>query len=191
MTAAIGAPHIGVVVEGRGEIQAVPLLLRRWLQEQGDFRDILGKPIPFNGRSNALKPNGIEGKVAVAAGRPECRGVLVVLDGEGDPVCQLGPSLLERACAEAGGKPVVIALADNKYEAWLMASAETLGLPRLEYSGTRDPLSAIVEAMKPESYIKTVMQPRLTQRINFGLAIPRSRSLRRLLAHFDDLVRAL
>jgi hypothetical protein len=191
MTAADDSPHIGLVVEGRGEIQALPLLLRKWLRERGDFRDILGKPVPCNGRANALKLNGIEGKVAVAAARPGCRAVLVVLDGEGDAVCRLGPKLLVRSRTVAGGKPVAIALADVKYESWLIASTETLDVSGLKYSATRDPVSALEKALLPSKYIKPVWQPRLTQRIDFGLALPRSRSLKRFLARFDKLLNFL
>jgi Domain of unknown function (DUF4276) len=191
MTAAADAPHIGLVVEGSGEFEALPLLLRRWLHEGSDFRDILGSPVLCHGRSKALKTGGIEEKVAVAAARPGCRAVLVVLDGEGDPVCQRGPELLMRSRESGRGKPIAVALADRQYEAWLMASAETLGLEGLAYSSTRDPVSALVDALRPRKYVKPVWQPRLTERIDFALAIPRSPSLRRLLDRFDELVRAL
>ena len=97
MTAAPEDPHVGLVVEGPGDFQAVPVLLRSWLGTSGDYRDILGRPVSCNGRDKALMPNGIEGKVASAVARPGCRGVLVVLDGDYDPVCTRGPDLLARA----------------------------------------------------------------------------------------------
>jgi len=191
MTAAEDSPHIGLVVEGPGEFEALPLLLRNWRRRQGDFRDLLGPPVSCNGRSKALMAGGIEGKVSIATARPGCRAVLVVLDSEGDPVCQRGPDLLVRSRTSGRGKPVAVALADRQYEAWLMASAETLGLEGLVYSPTRDPESALVAALRPHNkYVKTKWQARLTDRIDFDLAIPRSPSLRRLLARFDDLVRA-
>jgi len=191
MTAADDSPHVGLIVEGLGEFEALPLLLRRWLREHGDFRDLLGSPVLCHGRSNALRVGGIEGKVAIAAARPGCRAVLVVLDGEGDPVCQRGPEFLRRSRASSHGKPIAIALADRRYEAWLVASAETLGLERLAYSAVRDPLSALVKAIRPEKYVKPIWQPRLTDRIDFDRAISRSPSLKRLLDRFDELVRML
>lgn len=191
MTATDDSPHIGLVVEGAGELEALPLLLRRWLRERGDFRDVLGSPVACHGRSKALQPGGIEEKVAIAVARPGCRAVLVVLDGEGDPVCQSGPELLMRSRAASGGKPVVVALAEHQYEAWLMASAETLDLEGLAYSSTRSPVSALVAALRPVKYLKTRWQPRLTERIDFDLAMSRSPSLRRLLARFDELLRVL
>lgn len=89
-------PHIGLIVEGAGDKQGVPVLLRNYLQKRGDYRDILGKAIPCHGRGAATTQNGIEGFVSIAAARPGCVGVPVILDGEGDPVCELGPALQQR-----------------------------------------------------------------------------------------------
>jgi len=187
MTADPSSPHIGLVVEGRGDVIALPAMLRRWLHLRNEFSDLLGKPLACNGRSKALREGGIEHFVAIVAARPGCRGVLVVMDGEGDPVCDLGPALLARCQAASAGRPVAVTLAEDKYEAWLLASAETLGIVGLSYSPTRDPVSALVEALRPMKYVKPVWQPRLSQRLDFELATSRSMSLARLLARFDEL----
>src|SRR6266699_356164 len=97
MTASADVPHIGLVVEGRGDAGALPLLLRKWINSRGDYRDLLGRPVVCDGRDRAIVPDGIEKYVAVAAARPGCQAVLVVLDAEGDPACELGPVLLTRA----------------------------------------------------------------------------------------------
>jgi hypothetical protein len=187
MTAPIDEPHIGLVVEGEGEIPAVPLLLRKWLQQRGDFRDLLGKPIPCYGRDKALRPKGVEGKVATAAARPGCRAVLVLLDGEGDPVCRLGPKLLKRASGVTG-IPVEVCLADPNYEAWFLASSETLGLPELSFGMRNNPAAAVKAALLPSKYVKPTWQPRLTDRMDIELARSRDSSLARALSKFDDLV---
>jgi len=178
---------VGLVVEGRGDQYAVPSLLRRWLYECEIWQDVLGSPVPCHGRDKALAPNGIEGYVATAAGRPGCLAVVVVLDTEGDSACELGPDLLARASGVTG-KPVVVCLAEPKYEAWLVASAETMKLDDLSFDDRRDPEGLIREALRPAKYVKPTWQPRLTERINFELAMPRSPSLRRLLAKLDELV---
>src|SRR5262249_54022929 len=97
MTADYASKHVVLVVEGRGDANAVPVLLRKYLDGAGDYRDILGKPVTCNGHENAVRPGRIEGQVAVAAARPGCVGILVVLDSEALPVCELGPGLRERA----------------------------------------------------------------------------------------------
>lgn len=72
MTPRATEPHIGVVVEGAGELESVRILFGRWRQERhDDYRDLLGKPVPCHGRDKALMPDGIEGRVATAAARPD------------------------------------------------------------------------------------------------------------------------
>ncbi len=181
-------PHLGLVVEGRGAVPAVPLLLRRWLHLRDDYREVLGKPAPCHGRDKALKYGGLEGFVATAAVRPGCAGVLVLLDGEGDCVAKLGPNLLERDRESSQGKPVTVALADPMFEAWLVASAESLGLEGLEYRPERNPVALIEESLRPSKYSKPVWQPRLVHRVDIPLAHSRSISLTRYLARFDELL---
>lgn len=152
MTADYTQPHIGLVVEGAGDRGAVPVLLRKYLYQTGDYRDVLGKPVPAHGRDKALRPNGIEGFVTTAALRPGCVGILVILDGEGDCVAELGMRLLKRAQGVTG-KPVAIALADRDFEDWLFASAESLQLG-LAFDPSRHGQGAISDAIRPAKYAK-------------------------------------
>lgn len=185
MTAGAYDPHVGMVVEGRGDEFALPVLLRKWLQERSGWRDVLGKPVPCHGRDKAMRLSGLEGYVATAAGRPGCCGVLVVLDAETDAACELGPELHVRA-RNVAGKPVVVILAEPKFEAWFVASAETMELPGLVYRSDCDPEWLIRSALDVK-YVKPTWQPRLASRVNFGLGTQRSRSLLRLLERFDQL----
>jgi hypothetical protein len=165
----------------------MPLLLRNWLQLQNVHRDLLGKPVPCLGRDKALKAGGIEGRIAAAV-RPGSRALMIVLDGEYDQVCTLGPNLLARAKA-VSPVPVTVCLADPKYEAWLVASAETLQLPGLAPNDGRDPGTAIKTALQPSKYVKPTWQPRLTARMDIRLACGRDASLARTLERFMGLVR--
>jgi len=189
MTMRPDQPHIGLVVEGAGDFSSVPLLLRRYFQEKEDYRDILGKPIPTKGISNATKENGIEGYAATAAYRPGCRGILIVLDSDNTVP-------LEREAALRGRiegivvQPFIVSLAVRDYEGWLYASIESLELGEITYlQGVRG-LSVIKDAVKElsgESYTKPIWQPRLTQRMNISLARSRNPSLDRMLQGFDTL----
>jgi len=187
MTKASSEPHVGLVVEGRGDAVAVPHLLRKWRVKNGHYMDVLGKVVPCKGREDATKPNGIEGYVLAAAARPGCVGVLVTLDGEGDPVCKMGPQLSARA-THFTRKPVVVSLADTKFESWLVASAETMGLTSLRFNPLADPV-ALIRAAMPSKYAKPIWQPRLADRIDFDLAISRNESLKRTLEKLDGLAR--
>jgi hypothetical protein len=161
-------------------------LLRKWLYEREEWRDVLGKPVPCHGRDKALRPSGIEGYVATAASRPGCRAVLAVFDGEGDPVCELGPALLARA-AEVTGKPVAVCLADPKFEAWFVASAESLELEGLTFRTDHDPVGLVRQSLG-RSYVKPTWQPRLANRIDFGIACERALDLARLVTTLDGFV---
>ncbi len=175
--------QIGLVVEGPGDAASVPVLLGKWLQTWGLPPNLLSRPISCAGRDRALRPNGLEGYVATAAARPRCTGVLVLLDSEGDPACPLGPQLLLRARAVTA-LPIVVALAETKYESWLRASAETLRLNGLNYGSQADAEDDIRRALGNRKYAKPTWQPRLTERMDLELACGRSQSLRRLREQF-------
>ncbi len=183
-------PHVGLVVEGAGDRLALPIVLRAHLHAAGEFRDVLGKPVPLHGRTKAFVTNGIEGYVAVAASRPACVGVLVVLDGEGDCVATVGPALRDRA-DQVSRVPVRVALADRDFEDWLYASAETLQLELSDHDAEQHGQHALKKALRPASYTKPVWQPRLASRVDLALARSRSVSLDRCLERFDELRAAL
>ena len=192
MSARAGEPHIGLIIEGKADLHAVPILLRRHMHSSGEYRDILGKPIALHGVSNATKSDGIEGFIATAAYRPGCRGVLVVLDADDNCEAELGPELLARA-QEKVAQPVVFALAGRDYEDWLYASAETLNIGDLPYRSGARGLNEIKKALKEQqtSYSKPLWQPRLTDRMDISLARSRNLSLSRMLNRFDGLVSLL
>lgn len=183
-------PHIGLVVEGRGDEIAVPLVARAWLQARGEYRDVVGKPVPCHGREKAIQKGGLERFVATAAARPGCVGVLCTLDAEDDAACALGPDLLARVSGTLG-KDVVVALCEPKFEAWLVASAETMELPGLEYDAGRDPEGLIKRALRPRKYIKPTWQPRLATRVDFDRAAERCPDLSRWLAKLEALAALL
>ncbi|MEX8059925.1 hypothetical protein [Microbacterium sp. 16-032] len=182
-----GAPHIGLVVEGPGDKGALPVLLRKFLHEKAEYREILGKPVTLKGKGSATTPGGLEGYVAAAA-RPGCVGVVVLLDADDDASCQLGPELLARAEAVVG-IPVVIVLAERDFEDWIYRSVETLDLG---WEGDWDATKrggTVIDSLLPDGgYQKPVWQPKLTHRMDIELARSRSTSLNRLLNKVDGLV---
>ena len=122
------------------------------------------------GRGNATCEGGIEGAVFAVSKRPGCKGVLVILDGESDPVCRLGPELVGR-CSDLVGVSVVISLADVKFvESWLVASAETLELPQLTF-----------EAGDPVRLIRQALHPRKVREANLAAASDRPNGSRACL----------
>lgn len=189
MTARSGEPHIELIVEGKADLNAVPVLLRKHLHERGEYRDILGKPIALHGVGNATKADGIEGFVSLAANRPGCVGVLVILDSDDECVVEMASGLLSRLQGLTS-KPVVIALAVRTYEDWLFSSIETLDIGEVEYKSDAKGIRQIEAALKGigESYSKPLWQPRLTHKMEISRARERSSCLARMLDRFDSLV---
>ena len=82
----------------------------------------------------------------------------------------------------------MICVADEKYEDWLVASAESLEVSGLSYTPARDAVGMLKEALHLSKYVKPSWQPRLTNSLDLDLASSRSRSLARFVAKFDQLI---
>jgi hypothetical protein len=121
------------IVEGDGEVIALPKLLHRIAGELGVS---LLTPTPQRvPRGKLTMFGGIERWVATAAPRvPGSGGVLVLIDADDDCPAQLGPELLSRARAARGDKRIAVVLANREFEAWFLAAAGSLagqhGFPR-------------------------------------------------------------
>ena len=97
-------PAIAMVVEGDGESDAFPLLLRRILYEEFQRFDIAvgGKAtgvVNAHGRSNLI--SRLEELIGHALEKPDCAGILVLLDSDEDCPVALDKSLAER-CRQSG-----------------------------------------------------------------------------------------
>jgi hypothetical protein len=128
--------RIAPIVEGKGEVQCVPTLLRRiWKEIGGEYAEILS-PL-HHPRSELIRRDGLRGAVEKAsiilAGRsnPSLPGlVLVLLDSDepDDENCpaRLGPRLREFARGVDPRFGVSCVVANVEYETWFVASAESL-----------------------------------------------------------------
>ena len=105
------------IVEGDGEVEAVPLLLRR-LGQNMNPPVILEVPRPIrSNRHKIIKSGELERAVRLAAKRAgKCGAILVLLDSDDDCPGVLGPHLFQRAISERGDIPLSVALAKREYE---------------------------------------------------------------------------
>jgi hypothetical protein len=88
---------IASIVEGDGEVAALPRLLHRIASELGVAKPMTPNPMRVS-RGKLTIAGGIERAVSAAALRvPGDGGVLVLLDADDDCPAQLGPQLAERA----------------------------------------------------------------------------------------------
>ena len=130
--------YIAPIVEGHGEIEALPALLHRI---RGSLRTSTALQIntPIRIKSGSFLNDTIyfERHVAFAAAKATQRhgSVFILLDCDDYSHCpaQLGPQLLRNATAVRSDVPVFVALAPREYETWFLAAAHSLrgvaGLP--------------------------------------------------------------
>lgn len=183
------APRIALVVEGYGDRDAVPTLVRRCLHSVGEWEIAPGKPLNAKGRGNLIKKGQLEKFVRQAVREPGAGGVLVLLDAESDPACELGPALLERAADAAAPLPARVCLAVRKFENWIAASDlhEPVWNPgELGYeAGGAD---RAIRAWSPTGvYAKTAMQAGFATKLDLSVVRGRCPSFERLLVRVYDL----
>ena len=118
---------IGCIVEGKGEEQAVPILIRR-IAERLYPALMIETPRPFRvSRNQVVKTGGIERAVNFIAQEIGGRGaIFILLDSDDDCPAQLGPELLCRALEARSDLPIAVVLAKREFEAWFLAAAESL-----------------------------------------------------------------
>lgn len=188
------------IVEGYGEVEAVPILLRRFIEEANAWDIAIGRPIRCN-RNKLIKRPELEKTVGLAGIRPDCSAILIMFDGDQDCPAELGPTVQRWAAAVAGGIPCEVVLPHREYEAWFLAAIESLreqkgirpdAMPHPEPEtprGAKEQLEARMPANK--SYIETVAQPAFSAHFNLAAAYARCRSFRRMTRAFGALLRAM
>ncbi|MGE5645530.1 MAG: DUF4276 family protein [Acidobacteriota bacterium] len=190
--------QIGFVVEGHGETESVPCLLRRIAQAfDPSLEVVIPRPIRVT-KSRLLQPGELERKAQMAALNTGNRGgILVVLDSDDDCPAQLGPQLLRRVRSARCDLPSAVVLAQKEFESWFIAAAESLrgkrGLPTdLESPEQPEQIAGAKEWLTKRIahgrvYAPTVDQASLTSALDLKLA--------RRAASFDkcyrDVIRLL
>ena len=113
------------LVEGHGEVEALPVLLRRFIDAAQVWTVGVRQPIR-RPRNRLAQEDGVRQAVRLALEQPECGAVLVLLDGNSDCPAELGPTVQEWTTGAADDTPCRVVLAHREYEAWFLASIESL-----------------------------------------------------------------
>ena len=180
--------RIGCVVEGHAEVASVPVLIRRIAAEMDSGLFVhIPQPVRMSRNRVGERFGDVERRVKLAAAKAGSNGaVLVLLDSDNDCPKDLAPALLRRAMGVGTPLPVGVVLAKQEFEAWFLASAESLrgkrGLPvDLEppldpesVRGAKEWLSARTSPKRP--YKNTRDQPALTEALDISKARARSPS---------------
>jgi hypothetical protein len=174
---------IAAIVEGHGECEAVPILIRRIARDiyPGFVPNVLSPVrVPV---SKLLKEGEIERTVIFSARKLKGKGgIIIIVDCDWDNGCPAkdGPALLKRAVSARNDMPISVILAKKEYEAWFLAAAESLrdkrGLPNNlmppeapeSIRGAKEWLS---DKMPPgKSYAETIDQPAFTEIFDMNVA---------------------
>ena len=199
-------PKIVPIVEGEGDIRAVPVLLRRVLHESLQ-QYAWGVTSPKKAHGLPTLHRRLENYLRYAAIEKDAQAILILLDlDDGCPAVE-AQQLADDIRALSSKLPVAIVLAHREYEAWFLASVDTIvqqggqkyrfssaflqnPTPPSDVESIRDAKGWISRQMIPgHRYKETLHQPSMTTLIDFDLAIQRSRSFRRLLHAVEFLVR--
>jgi hypothetical protein len=172
---------IQIIVEGHGEVQAAPILVRRFLERFMRFDVTVGRPFRVP-RGRLLQNEHLQRAVSFVARKSDVSlGVLVLVDADDDAPCVLGPQLLAAVTQAVPALVTSVVVATREYEAWFLASAVSL---RTHHRVRRDATSpprpeSIRDAkgylqqhiLRPNLYYsETVDQPSLTAHMDFDQA---------------------
>jgi hypothetical protein len=170
---------VGLIVEGHGEVDSAPLLLRRILRE---LAPALSPSIltPHRvSRGQIIKEEGLQRAIEFMARKVGNEGrILLLLDADDDLPCVLGPRLLALARGFRPDRDISVVVAKREYEAWFLTAAESLrGRRRLpEDLAPPSAPEAIRDAKcwlsqhKPDGYRETIDQPALTSIFDLTMA---------------------
>lgn len=188
------------IVEGHGDVRALPVLLRRLMAEGQVWEIGVGRPIRRR-RDQLVRENEIKRTVELARIQPDCAAILILFDGNSDCPAELGPAVQAWAQAAARGVPCRVVLAHREYEAWFLATIESLR----GYRGVRDDAQPHPNPEEPRgakrqlearmcanaSYLETTDQPAFSANFSLPDAYHRSRSFRKLTCAFGFLARSM
>lgn len=193
--------RIAPIVEGDGEVPAVPILLRRIGQELlGGISVEVLRPIRLpRDRLVENKEGELERALGLAAAKlrnqPQTDArtfVLLLLDADNDRACELAPRLLNNMRELRTDLDVVCVLANIEFETWFVGAAESLtqylnlavGEPPQFPEETRSRKAWIEQRFKGHPYKETIDQPKLTAKMDLTLC-------RNHCSSFDKLCREL
>lgn len=174
-------PRIATIVEGRGEGEAVPILLRRIARSIAPNL-VVEVPHPIRvGRYKIVRAGEVERAVELAARLAGMNGgILIVLDAEDDCPAEMGSKILARAKTARPDRSVKVVFAKAEYEAWFLAAAGSIAgqcgisdstVPPREPETIRDAKGWLSQRMPArQSYRPTRHQAALTEGFDLDTA---------------------
>jgi hypothetical protein len=183
---------LGLIVEGHGEVEAAPVLVRRVLRVLApELHPVILRPHRV-ARGQLVKEAELQRAIEFTARKVGEGGrILVLLDADDDLPCELGPRLLESARKKRPDRAISVVVATREYEAWFLAAAESLsgfrglpeGLVAHPSAETVRNAKGWLDRLMPDGYRETIDQPAFTNQFDLVAA--------RRMDSFDKLVREI
>ena len=117
----------GFIVEGHGDVEAVPAVFRR-IAKLTYPTALIVSPTPFRVPKDRLRRSGeLERTVEFVARTLNGQGlILITVDSDNDLPCILGPELRLRASITRPDVSIGVAIAKREFESWFVGLAESI-----------------------------------------------------------------
>lgn len=192
---------VATIVEGDGEVAAVPILLRRlggWLTPESCVQVL--PPIRVRRDRFLNRDDEFRRHLLLAAAKCGPDGwILILLDADDDCPVELGAAASKRAAALTE-RPVSVVIATREFEAWFIAAAPSLHGYRRFLLGNdtkadaetpRNAKGWMAERMSDRTYRPTTDQPGFAARMDLRQAFDGSRSFRKLCSEWHKRTNAV
>lgn len=178
------------IVEGDGEVKALPVLLRRlnvWLSPDL-FANVI-QPVRVRRDQFLNKEADFVKKIRIAAGLCGDNGwILIVLDADDDCPAELALSVRAKAESVIPGCRLSIVVPNREYEAWFIAAAHSLnGCRGFSFDGSvpaaesiRGAKEWISKHVPRGAYHPVLDQPAFSAKMDLQHAYDSSRSFKKL-----------
>lgn len=187
--------RIASIVEGDGEVKALPILIRRICAWKAPHQTINPLPPVRVRRDRFLnKDDEFRKQLLLCAGKCGSDGsILIVLDADDDCPAMLGAEILARANTVAPHRKVSVVLANKEFEAWFIAAAHSLNGFRelsIDTDESIDPekyrnAKGWLERHMKSSYKEVLDQPAFAAKFDLSTAFGNSRSFQKLCKELE------
>jgi hypothetical protein len=184
------------IVEGDGEVDAFPVLLRRlaaWMTPE----KLVNIAYPIRVRRDRFLNKQEEFSRQLLLAASKCAGngwIIILLDADDDCPVSKAAEIFQKAQILIPHQPLSVILANREYEAWFIAAADSLNGQRgfnagLDYADDPDAVRGAKEWMSRHlppgrKYYEKADQPAFSQRMDLELACRGSRSFRKLCSEW-------
>lgn len=188
---------IACIVEGDGEVAALPILLRRITAWRGP-QEYVEVPQPIRVKRDRFLNKEAEFSRHLQLAGMKCGingWILILLDADDDCPAELAPKILTRAATVVPHHSVSVVLANREFEAWYIGAASSLnGVRGLQITDDdinfdpetpRDAKGWLRLRMRSGTYGETTDQPAFAASMDLELTMNRCRFFQKLCKEWD------